>query len=124
MINGDGQCGKWQTTSALTAKSIGLVRLVPHYIHQINRVNSRNARPGIRQHYKYCPLIQPRGAVVAAKQKAVCFTAVMLLLFLSFFILQADISTLAAWNFAILVSFNQKSLQILVSVQKSGRSAP
>jgi len=32
-------------------------QLALNYIHQMNRVNSRDARPGIRQQYKYRPLI-------------------------------------------------------------------
>jgi len=40
------------------------------------------------------------------------------------FILEADISTLAARIFAILVLFDQNLLQILASIQKSSRCAP
>jgi len=32
-------------------------QLAPNYIHQMNRMNSHNARPSIRHHYKYYPLI-------------------------------------------------------------------
>jgi len=46
------------------------------------------------------------------------------MLFLYFFISQADISALAARIFAILVSLDRNLLQILVSIEISGRCAP
>jgi len=62
LVNGNGGCGEWQPIGGLTAQVDWLSprddsQLVPNYIHQMNQVNSRDARPGIRWHYKYCPLI-------------------------------------------------------------------
>jgi len=61
---------------------------------------------------KHCGyLIQPRATAIAANREAVCFIAVTL--FISYlFISQADISTLAARIFAILVSFDRNLLRI------------
>jgi len=61
IINGDAVCGEWQA-DGLTAQVDWLgqrvgSQLVPNYIHRMNRANSHNARPGIRQHYKYHPHI-------------------------------------------------------------------
>jgi len=48
-------------------------------------------------------IFQPRAAALAAKQKAVCFAAVMLFIY---FILEAHIFSLAGRIFVIFVPFN------------------
>jgi len=65
-------------------------------------------------------LMQPCTTVLAVKQKAVCFTGVMLFIY---FIVEAYISIITGRIFVILVSFNQNSLRILGFIQTSDRCA-